>query len=336
MIITKVSGLNDSLFGKIQSPIKKHLQEREEAYKTGSKIPFLFDVQKSSRFAEAFTTETALGNFEPSDENEGYHTKDFIEGYKSVIEPYTFKNQFAISQEMIEDSMFGKVKTRGNRFMNSYGRTREELAAAVFTNGVATSYNFGEIKPKLFDNSCADGKALFAHDHPSITGKVSGQSNLFADEFSYTTLSKMETAMQNFTDDDGHILNLQPDTIIIPNDALLKEEVFGVLNGDGNPTTADRAGNYHFGRWNVIVFPYLKNPTGLTAGKSWFMLMDSQYNKDYNGIIWMDRLDLTVKSYIDETNDANIWKGRARFVPKPHDWRCVSACIPGASNATSL
>ena len=57
--------------------------------------------------------------------------------------------------------------------------------------------------------------------------------------------------------------------------------------------------------------------------KPW-ILMDSAYNKKYDGAIDLLRKDLTVQSVIAD-NDANIWKGRARFTGGFVDFRPFAA-----------
>ena len=47
--------------------------------------------------------------------------------------------------------------------------------------------------------------------------------------------------MQNIKDDNGEIAGIAPDTIIIPNDAVLKKQVFGVLGADQVPETDGNA-----------------------------------------------------------------------------------------------
>jgi hypothetical protein len=54
------------------------------------------------------------------------------------------------------------------------------------------------------------------------------------------------------------------------------------------------------------------------------------------GLVWLDRIPLSVKSYIDENNDNNIIKGRARFSAAPNNWRVIAGCYPNLSGATAL
>ena len=81
------------------------------------------------------------------------------------------------------------------------------------------------------------------------------------------SLSAAETAMQNFKDDNGFVLNIAPDTIIIPNDYTLKRDVFAAIGADKDPATANNGFNYQYGRWNVIVWPYLTRKALVPAGQ---------------------------------------------------------------------
>jgi len=328
MIFSKGSGVTNSIFGKSQEPIKAFLTEMEEAFKAKSLIQHIYQMDKTSNFAEKYGGETALGDFEPVGENGAYPKTTFREGYSKVIEPDTWKLQFSLTQEMIEDGKIGKaIKQRGGLFITSYGRTKEKFAAEILRHGIMPTMTFGK---KTFDLTGADGLPLFHEEHPSITDEDLVQSNLYDLPFSYDNLSMAEEIMQNFKDDDGNLLNLQPDTIIIPNKARIKAKVFEILNADGRPdSNGDNNGNYHFGRWNVLVWTYLNNPPGVGHGDDWWILADQSWNQLYGGLIWLDRIPLTVKSWVDNNNDANVFNGRSRYTAAPVNWRGFLACISG-------
>ena len=137
---------------------------------------------------------------------------------------------------------------------------------------------------------------------------------------------------QNFKGDNGEILDVSPDTIIIPNVYSLKNDVFAAIGADKEPTTANNAFNYVYGRWNVIVWPYLNQ--FINSSDTPWILFDSKYNETYGGAVWLDRVKLEVKSEI-AANDANEWKGYARFTAGFNDWRAFA--VGGiASSATDI
>jgi len=65
MIFSKASGVNDSIFGKSQEPIKMMLEQQEEAFQKMSIIDKVFYMDETKDFANKYTIETSLGNFSP-------------------------------------------------------------------------------------------------------------------------------------------------------------------------------------------------------------------------------------------------------------------------------
>ena len=214
--------------------------------------------------------------------------------------------------------------------MTAYYRTREKFAAALLGNAIQgnASVKFAD---GTFDLKCADGQNLFYASHPA---KVSGtaQCNLWSDAFSDDALGMLEVKMQNTRGDNNEILDVAPNTIIIPNIHSLKKAVFAAIGADKDPDTANNGFNYQFGRWNVIVWPYLNQY--IASGTAPWLLMDSRYNADYDSLIWQERVALEVSSSVDENTNANVWRGYARFNAGFNDWRAI-ACA-GVAGATDL
>lgn len=327
---TEGSGLQDSIFGKSQAPIRMFLEKRGEAFEQESLVKRIFSMGTSKHFGEKFTTLTAMDGFKPVGENGEYPTDGMQEGFDKFLEHMTWKNSFSLSREIVEDAKLLDLKKKPAGFIASYHRTREKFGAALLGAAMAGKSAI-EFQGKKFSTTCADGKNLFDKEHPA---KVKGvkQSNLFADAFSADALSALETEMQNFRGDNNEILDVAPDTIIIPNLWELKKKVFAAIGADKDPNTANNGFNYQFGRWNVIVWPYLNQY--LDKGAEPWLLTDSRYNEEYGGAVWLDRTTLEVKSEIDSGNDANIWRGYSRFIAGFNDWRFTAA--GGVADGTAL
>lgn len=330
LIFSEASGLNKSIYGDCQMPIKMFLEKKAEAHENKSIAKEIFSMEKSSSFGESLTGMTSMNTFEPVAEGGAYPENEMQEGYKKTITHTTFKSQFAITQEMVEDSKLMNLKKKPANFVSSYYRTRELFGASLLGHAIQGKADamFNGMK---FDTKAADGVCLFADNHPSILGK-SVQSNRITNAFSVDTLGKAEEAMQNFVDDNDTLLGVIPDTIIIPNSHALKKAVFAAIGADQDPETANNGFNYQYGRWNVIVWAYLNQFLG-TETQPW-ILASSEYNEENGGAVWFDRVDLSVKSYIDEKTDDNIWKGRARFSGGFNDWRAF--LVGGVSSGTTL
>ena len=329
IIFSEGSNLNNSIYGKSQEPIKMFLEKRAEAFEANSIEKQIFSHQPSTHWAEKFTSMTAMDGFQPVGENGAYPVDGFQEGYSKTLENVTWKDSFAISREMIDDANIMDMRKKPDAFITGFYRTRELFAAALL--GAAMRNTSTTFRGQKFDLTAADGQGLFATAHPS---KVKGgtQTNKFSNAFSASILGAVETAMQNFKGDNGEILDVSPDTIIIPNLYALKNDVFSAIGADKEPTTANNAFNYTYGRWNVIVWPYLNQ--FINSSDTPWILFDSRYNDTYGGAVWLDRVKLEVKSEI-AANDANEWKGYARFTAGFNDWRAFA--VGGiASSATDI
>lgn len=326
IIFNKASGLNDSIYGKSAEPIYAIIEQGVEAFQEKSLIDKMFTPINSNKFAEKFTYLTSLPNFSVTGEGGNYPTDGKMqEGYSQVVEPETWKQKFEITQEMVEDNNIGLMQARARQFTLSYNRTREMFAAAMIMGGMTGTTTFGSV---AHDCKSADGANLFSKAHTSITGGAN-QSNLFASDFSYDALCRAQEKMQMLTDDDGNLLGVSPNTIMIPNDGLLKKAVMNAIGAEGLPDTQNNSFNFQVGLWNVIVNPYL-NAYCAEGIRPWFLL-DTEYNEANFGGVWVDRIPLTITTDINKDNDNNIWKGRARFGAGFNDWRgyCVSYASSG-------
>lgn len=330
IVFTEGSGLNDSVYGKCQAPIRMFLEKRGEEMEKASVLKDVFKMGTSENYGDMLTTMTAMDGFEPVGENGAYPGDMMQEGYSKLIVYETWKDSFAVSAEMMEDGKLMDMKKQPAAFMTAYQRTREKFGAAAYGAAMSGASEF-TFKGKKFDAKCADGKALFSTAHPA---KVAGanQSNLFSNAFSADALGKLESAMHIFRGDNDEILDVAPDTILIPEIATLKNAVFAAIGADKDPNTSNNAFNYQYGRWNVIVWPYLNQ--FIAANATPWVLLDSRYNDTYGGAVWNDRIKLAVRSTIDENTDANVWRGRSRFNLGFNDWRY--AAVGGVTGGTAL
>lgn len=316
------SGLVDPIFGKCQVPLATYIEQQGEAFEQQSLLKYLFHFENSRHWAEQHSSETAMDDFVPVGEGGEYPRTGFESGYDRIIENMTFKQSFSVTQELVEDAQLGEMKRRARKLITAYGRTREKFGRALYAGGIyGTTVSFGG---KSFACNSADGLALFHKEH---VNKVDGkkQCNLYKGAFTAAVLGKMETEMQQITGDNGELLAVAPDTIWIPNDAALKDAVFAAIGADKEPATSNNAYNHQFGRWNVIIDPYLTQALA-AMGKTDkpFILLDSKFLETGDGAIFQERKKLDVKSVIDQNNDNNSWRGRARFGAGFVDWRFAS------------
>ena len=137
IIFAEGTGLNDSVFGKSQAPIKAMIEHNVEAFEKQSMIDKIFYMDTTTNYAEKYTSETSMGDFEDVGENGAYPITSIQEGYSKVIEPTTWKSRFEVTQEMIcllytseanIQALYDRDKTRGAQFVlqNGFGYTEKQ------------------------------------------------------------------------------------------------------------------------------------------------------------------------------------------------------------------
>ena len=333
MIFSVKAGVADSFFGKSQEPIRLMMEKDIEACEANSILPKVFKKVDTKNFAEKFTAKTSLDSFQDVGEGGAYPTSSMQEGFDKVIEPCEWKNRFIITQTMVEDNKIMDINSEALGFTQAYVRTKDMFGATLLANGMNKSANYNG---KLYNTLCADGKPLFAKDHPSVINSKYVQSNCFNNGLgsvaeAQDSIGKLSVKMSNFCDDKGNPLNISADTIIIPNDYVAINAVFGAIGAEKDPTLqAGNGFNFMFGKWNVIVTPYL-NKMITEENPHPFILLDSNYNDKAGGAIWLDRIELTVTSHIDYDNDNNVFNGRTRFSAGFNNWRAfaIGGCASG-------
>ena len=310
-------GMADAVFGKCQNPIKYFIEQRGEEFEKNSLLKSLFHMATIDNYGAEIHTMGSMSGFEPGVANSAYPAASLEESFSKFIKMVEWKNSFSLSASAMEDGVMMDLTDKPAHFMTSYERTREKFGAKIFAGAMAgkKSIQYGKMH---FDITGADGRPLFCKEHPSKFND-SKQCNVFSDEFSVEALDAVESEMHLFKDDNGEILDVAPDTILIPEDPVLKRQVFAVIGADKDPVTSNNGFNYQYGRWNITVWPYLNQ--FLEKGLKPWMLIDSAFNQKYKGAVWLDRIKLAVKSTIDDNTDANVWRGRSRYNAGINDWR---------------
>jgi len=329
LLFTVSGDLANSIFFKdLYAPLKSIVIEKYTEFAKTDTFKEVFKEVMSDSFAESYTSMTDLiGGFEQITEGGVPKISERMEGYKKFVENFNYANSFVVTRNAIEDNKISGAINGLSLMMRNYWLSRNHEAGAFLVNAVNGTSTY---KGKPMDITSADGLAVFHTAHTSKVEGVATQSNKFAGDateqangiyFSSDLLAKAETAMQNIKDDNGEIAGIAPDTIIIPNDATLKKQVFGVLGADKVPETNANAFNYLVGRYNVIVSQELNS----LATDHIFFLLDSNYNSVVDGLIYQNRENLRVRAYSEEKTENIVFAGADRHCYSAIDWREIGA-----------
>lgn len=329
LLFTVSGDLANSIFFKdLYAPLKSIVVEKYNEFAQTDTFRDIFKEVSSDSFAESYTSMTELiGGFEQIPEGGVPKISERIEGYKKFVENFNYANSFHVTRNAIEDNKIAGAINGLALMMRNYWLSRNNEAGAFLVNAVSGTTTY---KGKAMDITSADGLSLFNTAHTSKVQGVANQSNKYAGiaaeisdgvYFSSDALAKAETVMQNIKDDNGEIAGIAPDTIIIPNDATLKKQVFGVLGATQIPETNGNAFNFLVGRYNVIVSQHLN---GLLGADKPFILLDSNYNSVVDGLIYQNRESLRVRAYTDPKTENVVFAGADRHCYSAIDWREVA------------
>lgn len=324
------SGVADSKFGLSQAPIQALIEHKAEAFEQKSMVKEIFNVNPSKSAMEKLTSMTEMRGPEPVGEGGASPVDGNEEGFSKTFEHMVWRDQFNITREAIDDDRTGTLRKKPTAFVRGFYRVKEDFCAKML--GGALLGKEIDYRGRKFSTVGADGKPFFAKDHPYYTNPKKSQSNLFAGALTAANLGLLETHMQNFEGDTGELLAVAPKTIIIPNDATLKKQAFEAIGSDKNPESGDNAMNFQYGRWNVIVWPYL-NFLLKQGLKPWF-LMDGDYNEEAECAVLLQRVKMEVHSSVDDAKSVNTWHGYERYAVGFNDFRGFAA--GGIEGGTAL
>lgn len=292
-------------------------------------VKALYNVKKSKRFGEKTAGLSTFSSFKYTAEGNNAEADTLQEVNAKLIEHSPFMKEFVVTAEMREDNNFDPVKVASKAYVRSYKRTRAEFASkALVSEG--TTFDYGGHTG--FDRTTGDGKALFAVDHPGISG-VAAQSNVFTDAFGDddVMLSRLADIGFNFKNASGHNMGYVFDTIIVPGNAFrLKRLVEKIIKSSQQVNSNFNDANVNKGVWKMVVDHHWQVEDGYEP----YIIMSSTANEELSGSLFYDRIPLTIKQDVDVHSHNLISSGRCRFSAGFGDWRHV--IMGGAKQGTTL
>ncbi len=324
IIYSKNSGFANAAIGKLETPIKMVIEHESDLLtKRGGICDWLFNVEKSGKFGETIIGQNEFDVFRAADEGAAAEGDTIIETYRKFIEHIQFMKEFTITAEMMEDANYGvgaDAKRRAENFTRAYYKTMHKICEYALANGTLTTGTFAKA---TLDLTAPDGLPLFAKDHKwgTESGKSGTQSNLFygdifrtgADRGASTAafeeaLAELSVKLRNQKDENGEVLGYTADTIILPGNRPVAEQIAKkVCGSEGALGNGYNDINLHFGNWNVVIMPNWQTEDDRV------MIMSSEANKNLSGNMFFNRVPLTVSNWVDNHTGNYMWCGRCRF-----------------------
>ena len=165
----------------------------------------IYETETSER---SFEEETKLSGFSAAPvKNEGSAIA-YDNGQEAWTARYnheTIALGFSLTEEAIEDNLYDSLSARYTKALaRAMSYTKQVKAAAVLNNGFNASYPGG------------DGKALFANNHPLVSGGTNSNIPSTAADLNETSLENAVIQIAAWTDERGLLIAAKPRKLIIP------------------------------------------------------------------------------------------------------------------------
>ena len=208
--------------------------------KKGGICNWLFNVEKSGKFGETIIGQNEFDVFRAADEGAAAEGDMISETYRKFIEHIQFMKEFVITAEMMEDANYGvgaDAKRRAENFTRAYYKTMHKICEYALANGTATEGTFAKAN---LDLTAPDGLPLFASTHKwgGGNGVTGTQSNFFFGDIFKSgsnraastaqfeeALAELSVKLRNMKDENGEVLGYTADTIILPGNRPIAEQI---------------------------------------------------------------------------------------------------------------
>jgi phage major head subunit gpT-like protein len=295
----------EASFGKLLEP-----KLRKIFYETYDEVPEQYsNVFKTNTSKKAQETDYGLGAFKPwskfgtnftlgvQNPMPSVHYQTIPAGLERIYTHEEFADGFMVERKFADDEQYRIIEKMPADLARA-GRYKVESDAATIFN-----YGFDGVNHKGYD-----AKALFAADHPRLDGGTG--SNLIAGALSDGSLKDATTLMRKTTDEAGKLIQLKPDTLIVPPE--LEFLAMELVKSAQKPGTDLNDVNSLMGKFKIFVWDFL------TDSDAWF-IMDSKRNE--MNFFW--RVKPEFKREEDFDTLVAKYRGYMRYSYGYSDWRGI-------------
>ena len=188
----------------------------------------IFTVRDSKRSYEEGQLIEGFGAASEKNESAAVEYVDLTQGYKTTFTNLTYARGTRVSRECYDDDLYSVFKDKlGTYLARSMKQRREVVAANVFNNGFATTG--------------ADGKVLFATDHPYVSGGTYSNRLATGADLSATSLQDLITVMETTLDPGSVNIQLIAKQLIVAPANRFNAKI--ILNSAQDPDSANNAIN---------------------------------------------------------------------------------------------
>lgn len=347
-------------YNVLKEPLNKMLADQQEAWERQNPIDLLFARNTISSFQETYVS--SIGFDHAFTETSDYAIGPIFntaEGFSATYRTRTFQGSFIISQQAMEDRMYGRIKDDANAFVRRWHGDIVEYALKNLEGGFGApgatadkvEWTGGDGTDSHLQMNSADTISgdindpvkcsLFNKEHKTVkrgNGTPLSQSNMFKTGTGDTSdikfdgsdplyiakladvINQVIVKMENYRDDNGKRAGvLGAKTIVAPNEPHLKAAISAALS----MSELNGLPNMAYQRATLETTPYL-NDIGPCADGAGFFIVDKAYNEANHGPELTERVAFTLD--VTETKRPNgiVYDGRQRFDINCATWRGIT------------
>ena len=188
----------------------------------------IYTNESSDRAFEEEVMLSGFGNAQVKGEGSGVSFDDAQETYTARYTHETVALAFAITEEAIEDNLYDRLSARYTKALaRSMSNAKQVKAVELLINGLPSTGTF----------KSGDGKALFATDHPTLTGPNVANTLATQADLNETSLEQSMIDISKFTDERGLRIAARGLKMIVPSENQFTAE--RLLKSQGRTGTAD-------------------------------------------------------------------------------------------------
>lgn len=264
----------------------------------------IFDVYNSNKAYEEDVLMVGLGAAAVKAEGDQITYDEGFEGYTARYVNKTIALAFSITEEAIEDGLYGDTGSKMSASMaESFQYTKEVEGANILNNGFDSAYPGG------------DEVQLFSTVHPLAGGGTLSNTLATPAELSESSLEEMAIQIGDWTDDRGIPKKYMIEGLILPND--LEFVATRILESnyqsdtDSNNVNALKSRNTYK---NFSINHYLTDP------EKWFVKTNCKH-----GLKHFKRVGMKRGMEPDFSTGNLRFKGRERYAFGWSNWRGAAA-----------
>jgi len=267
----------------------------------------IYSTESSDRAFEEEVMLSGFANAQVKAEGSGVSFDNAQETYTARYSHETVALAFAITEEAIEDNLYDRLSSRYTKALaRSMANTKQVKAVNPLINGFGTF-------------TSGDGSALFATNHPTVSGTVSNTLATAAD-LNETSLEQSLIDIAGMTDERGLKIAARGLKMIIPSELQFTAE--RLMKSQGRVGTADNDVNA-IASMGMIPQGYRVN-NFLTDTDAFYIMTDVP-----NGMKYFERSPIKTAMEGDFDTGNVRYKARERYSFGVSDFRGIFAS-PGA------